>query len=63
MVMKPVTITLKGDTAFYLVFDLKGQIAKSTLQPTTARVYQEVVDAIVASVGPQDPRLHVVAPE
>jgi hypothetical protein len=61
--MKPVTITLNGDTAFYLVFDLKGQIAKGNLQPTTARVYQEVIEAIVASSDPSGRSLHIVKPE
>jgi hypothetical protein len=60
MGMKPVTIALDGDTASYLVLALKEELAGEDLRATTARVYNEVIDAIVAALDPVEAGLHPV---
>ena len=60
MGMKPVTIALDGDTASYLVLALKEELAEGRLQPITARVYREVIDAAVAAFDPPAPDLYLV---
>jgi hypothetical protein len=60
MGMKPVTIALDGDTASYLVLALKEELSAADLRATTARVYNEVIDAIVAAMDPAEPHLHLV---
>lgn len=63
MGMRPVTIALDGDTASYLVLALKEEIAEGRLRPTTARVYNEVIDAIVAAIDPAELNLRLVESE
>ena len=59
MGMKPVTIALDGDTASYLVLALKEELSQRGVRPTTARVYNDVIDAIVAAIDPPAPDLHL----
>jgi hypothetical protein len=63
MGMRPVTIALDGDTASYLVLALKEEIAGGKLRATTARVYNELIDAIVAAIDPAVPELRLVESE
>lgn len=63
MGMRPVTIALDGDTASYLVLALKEELAEGKLRETTARVYNEVIDAVVAAIDPIEPNLRLVEPE
>ena len=63
MGMKPVTIALDGDTASYLVLALKEELAGAGVRATTARVYNEVIDAIIAALDPAEPYLHLVEPD
>jgi hypothetical protein len=61
--MKPVTIALDGDTASYLVLALKEELAGTDVRETTARIYNELIDAIVAAMDPAEPHLHLVETE
>lgn len=63
MGMRPVTIALDGDTASYLVLALKEELAEGRLRPTTARVYNDVIDAIVAAIDPAELNLRLVERE
>jgi hypothetical protein len=63
MGMKPVTIALDGDTASYLILALKEELASPDVRATTARVYNEVIDAIVAAMDPAESHLHLVDTE
>lgn len=60
MGMKPVTIALDGDTASYLVLALKEELASGNLRETTARVYNDVIDALVAAIDPSELSLRLV---
>lgn len=48
--MGPVTVTLDGETACYLLQALKKAIVHGNLDATGSRVYEEVVQAIVAGM-------------
>jgi hypothetical protein len=61
--MRPVTIALDGDTASYLVLALKEELSAGDVRATTARVYNEVIDAIIAALDPAERNLHLVEPE
>jgi hypothetical protein len=61
--MRPVTIALDGDTASYLVLALKEELAEGKLRETTARVYNEVIDALVAAIDPMEANLRLVEPD
>jgi hypothetical protein len=63
MGMRPVTIALDGDTASYLVLALKEELASGKLRSTTARVYNDVIDAVVAAIDPPAPELRLVDAE
>ena len=63
MGMKPVTIALDGDTASYLVIALKEELASGDLRETTARVYNDVIDALVAAIDPSELSLRLVESE
>jgi hypothetical protein len=60
MGMKPVTVALDGDTASYLVLALKQELAEGDVSPVTARVYNDVIDALVAAIDPPASDLHLV---
>jgi hypothetical protein len=61
--MRPVTIALDGETASYLVLALKEELATGQVRETTARVYNEVIDAIAAAIDPAELNLRLVEPE
>jgi hypothetical protein len=61
--MRPVTIALDGETASYLVLALKEELATGQVRKTTARVYNEVIDAIAAAIDPAEINLRLVEPE
>jgi hypothetical protein len=61
--MRPVTIALDGETASYLVLALKEELATGQVRETTARVYNEVIDAIAAAIDPAEINLRLVEPE
>lgn len=63
MGMRPVTIALDGDTASYLVLALKEELGAGQVRSTTARVYNEVIDAIIAAMDPCEPNLRLVEQE
>lgn len=50
--MGPITVTLSGETACYLLQALKKAIRYGNLDPTGVRVYEEVAQAIVAGFDP-----------
>lgn len=60
MGMKPVMIALDGDTASYLALALKEELAENRHSSTTARVYHDVIAAIVAAFDPPGPSLYLV---
>jgi hypothetical protein len=48
--MKPITCVLNGETAVYLLLALKEELAHGSVSDTTANVYEEVINAIVAAI-------------
>jgi len=48
--MKPITITLAGETAYYLVLALKEELAYRSGGETRKRVYHEVIQEIVGAI-------------
>jgi hypothetical protein len=49
--MRPITITLPGETGWHLLMALKEELTHGKPDKTAVRVYEEVIEAIIAGMA------------